>query len=71
MNEEERGTLSDSEMLFTLLTALVKRHDGEIIISEKEMDSVSKRDMVMLYYNKDTKEIILSTSILSKDSAVH
>jgi hypothetical protein len=71
MKEGERGALSDSEMLFTLLTALVKRCDGKIVISEEEMDSVSKKDMVMLYYNKDTEEIILSTSLITEDTTVH
>lgn len=65
MNSDERSTLSDSNMLFTLLTALVKKADGEIRISEDEMDAVTKKDMMMMYYDKGAKEIILSMHILS------
>ena len=64
MGEKERLALEDDQMLFTLLTALVKRSGGEIRISEVEMDSVNKKDMVMLYYDRSNKELILSTHFL-------
>ena len=64
MGQQERSPLRDEQMLFTLLTALVKRSDGEIRISEDEMDSVVKKDMVMLYYDKTNKELILTTHFL-------
>ena len=65
MDDEERGALDDKQMLFTLLTALVKRSEsGEIRISETEMDSVNRKDMMMMYYDQDNKEIILSTHFL-------
>jgi len=66
MSDEERGGLDDKEMLFTLVTALVKRTDGEIRISEDEMDSVTKQDMVMMYYDKGNQEIILTTHFLGE-----
>jgi hypothetical protein len=65
MNGDERSAVNDKQMLFTLLTALVKKNDGEIRISESEMDSVSKKDMMMMYYDKENKEIILSMHLLS------
>jgi hypothetical protein len=65
MDGDERSARSDKQMLFTLLTALVKKNDGEIRISESEMDSVSKKDMMMMYYDKENEEIILSMHILS------
>lgn len=65
MDEDERSALNDKQMLFTLLTALVKKNDGEIRVSESEMDSVSKKDMMMMYYDKENEEIILSMHILS------
>tara|TARA_Y100000034_G_scaffold56988_1_gene69694 strand:+ start:878 stop:1105 length:228 start_codon:yes stop_codon:yes gene_type:complete len=68
MGQQERSALKDEQMLFTLLTALVKRSGGEIRISEDEMDSVVKRDMVMLYYDKNNKELILSTHFLKNPS---
>ena len=61
MNENQRSALSDENMLFTLLTAIVKKYDGEIIITEDEMDGVTKSDMLMMYYSKETKEVILRT----------
>jgi 5,10-methenyltetrahydromethanopterin hydrogenase len=65
MNGDERSALNNKEMLFTLLTALIKKNDGEIRISEDEMDAVVKSDMVMMYYDKGAKEIILSLHLLS------
>jgi hypothetical protein len=65
MNNDERSALNDERMLFTLLTAIVKKNDGEIRISEDEMDIVTKKDMMMMYYDKSAKEIILSMHILN------
>ena len=65
MNSNERSALNNREMLFTLLTAIVKKSDGEIRISEDEMDAVTKKDMMMMYYDKGAKEIILSLHLLS------
>ena len=64
MNSEDRSALSDPQMLFTLLTALVKREGGKIVISEDEMDAVSTGDMMTMYYDKAAKEIILSTQYI-------
>ena len=65
MNSDERTGLNNRDMLFTLLTALVKKNDGEIRISEDEMDAVTKKDMMMMYYNKETEEVILSLELLA------
>ena len=53
-------------MLFTLLTAVVKKLGGEVRISEEEMDSINmKTDMMLMYYSKSSKEIILSMHMLN------
>ena len=65
MEKNGRSALDDKEMLFTLLTAILKKGSGEIRISEDEMDSVTKKDMVMMYYDKNAKEIILSMNLLT------
>ena len=65
MNSEKRGLLDDKEMLFTLLTEFVKKNGGKIKISEDEMDSVTTQDMMMMYYDQNNKEIILSTNLLN------
>jgi len=69
MNSDERSALNNKDMLFTLLTALVKKSGGEIRISENEMDTVTKKDMVMMYYDKNAKEIILSLHLLTNPTS--
>ena len=72
MDDESRKSLSDNQMLFALITALVKRTDGEIVITEAELDSVTKKDIVALYFNEDTRDIILSSSIKpSEDDGIY
>tara|TARA_B100000131_G_scaffold291470_1_gene305079 strand:- start:431 stop:652 length:222 start_codon:yes stop_codon:yes gene_type:complete len=64
MKEEDRAPLNDTDMLFTLLTAIVKKSGREIRITEEEMDAVKKSDMMLMYYDKTNKEIILSLQLL-------
>ncbi len=64
MKEEDRASLNDTDMLFTLLTAIVKKSGREIRITEEEMDAVKKSDMMLMYYDKTNKEIILSLQLL-------
>jgi len=64
MSEERRSALDNDQMLFTILSALVKKNDGKIVLSESDLDSITKKDMVMMYYNKEEKEIILSNHFL-------
>ena len=61
MKKEVRNSLSDSDMLFTLLTAIVKKSGGEIQIHADEMDSVTTKDMLMMYYDQTDDKIILRT----------
>lgn len=60
MNKSERDSLSDNQMLFTLLTALVKKSGGEIMLTEHDMDSVLPSDSVMMYYDKGKKIVVLT-----------
>ncbi len=52
--------LHDPKYLTTLVTALVKKFDGEIRISQAEMESVKLSDLVSMYYDTATNEIILT-----------
>jgi len=52
---DNKKYLEDPEFLFTILAALVKKNDGELHISEAEMDGVTKRDIIGMYYNKKDK----------------
>ena len=53
--------LNDPRYLTTLVTALVKKFDGEIRISQTEMEEVRLSDLVTMYYDVTTNEIILTS----------
>jgi hypothetical protein len=55
-----KSFLSDPKYLTTLVTALVKKFDGEIRISQAEMEDVHLSDLVSMYYDVTTNEIILT-----------
>ena len=57
---DEGSPLADKDTLFILLTSLIKRGGGELRITARELESVSKQDMVRLYYDKTTSDIVLS-----------
>jgi len=51
--------LQDPDYLFSLLTILVKKNGGKITITEEEMNNVSKGDLIGMYYEPNTKCLIL------------
>ncbi len=51
--------LQDPEYLFSILTALVKKNGGKIELTEEEMKSVSKGDLIGMYYEPETETLIL------------
>ena len=51
--------LQDPEYLFGILTMLVKKNGGKIVITEEEMSSVTKGDLIGMYYEPKTKNLIL------------
>ena len=51
--------LQDPDYLFSLLTILVKKNGGKITLTEEEMNSVSKGDLIGMYYEPNTKSLIL------------
>jgi hypothetical protein len=51
--------LQDPDYLFALLTILVKKSGGKIRITEKEMQDVSKGDLIGMYYEPETSTIVL------------
>ena len=51
--------LNDPEYLFSILTILVKKYEGKITITEEEMKSVSKGDLIGMYYEPKTGNLIL------------
>lgn len=51
--------LNDPEYLFSIITMLVKKNGGKITITENEMKSVSKGDLIGMYYEPKTGNLIL------------
>ena len=51
--------LQDPDYLFSLLTILVKKNGGKITITEEEMNNVTKGDLIGMYYEPNTKSLIL------------
>ena len=51
--------LQDPEYLFSIITALVKKNGGQITLSKEEMDNVSKGDLIGMYYEPKTGNLIL------------
>jgi hypothetical protein len=51
--------LQDPEYLFSLLTILVKKNGGKIVISEEEQKNISKGDLIGMYYEPKTKNLII------------
>ena len=63
MDENDRKNLNDQQMLFTIITALVKKEGGELIVTPSDMDAVKKEDMLLMYFDKKTENIILTNHI--------
>ena len=51
--------LNDPEYLFSLLTVLVKKYGGKITVTEEEMKSVTRGDLIGMYFEPKTGDIIL------------
>ena len=51
--------LQDPEYLFSIITILVKKNGGKIVLTEEEMRSVSKGDLIGMYFEPKTGNLIL------------
>ena len=51
--------LQDPDYLFSILTMLVKKNGGKITITEEEMKNVSTGDLIGMYYEPKTGDLIL------------
>ena len=51
--------LSDPEYLFSILTAIVKKNGGRIELTDEEMKTVSKGDLIGMYYDPKAETLIL------------
>ena len=51
--------LQDPEYLFSIITMLVKKNGGKIVLTEEEMKHVSTGDLIGMYYEPKTGNLIL------------
>ncbi len=51
--------MQDPDFLFSVLAMLVKKNNGKITITEKEMKNISKGDLIGMYYEPETGDLIL------------
>ncbi len=51
--------LQDPEYLFSIITMLVKKNGGKITITDDEIKNVSKGDLIGMYYEPKTGNLIL------------
>ena len=51
--------LNDPEYLFSLLTVLVKKYGGKITVTEEEMKNVTTGDLIGMYFEPNTGNVIL------------
>tara|TARA_R110002060_G_scaffold32802_1_gene43437 strand:+ start:626 stop:874 length:249 start_codon:yes stop_codon:yes gene_type:complete len=58
--------LQDPEYLFSILTVLVKKNGGIVTLTEEEMQSVSTGDLIGMYFEPKTGNLILK-EVDSKD----
>tara|TARA_R110000782_G_scaffold165692_2_gene257653 strand:- start:2028 stop:2255 length:228 start_codon:yes stop_codon:yes gene_type:complete len=50
--------MNDPEYLFAVLTAIVKKHGGEIKLSKEELQLAQKGDLIGMYYEPKTDSIV-------------
>ena len=62
MDDDKRKEMSDSQMAFHLLAALTKSAGGRLVISDSELDDVDVTDTLLFYFDKSTRDIILTMS---------
>ena len=51
--------LQDPEYLFSIITMLVKKNGGKITITDDEIKNVSNGDLIGMYYEPKTGNLIL------------
>jgi len=59
MGMKAKKGLDNKETVFTLLAALIKKAGGAVKISEEELISVVKNDVVVMLFDRNTNDIIL------------
>ena len=50
--------MKDPEYLFSILAAIVKKNDGFLRLTQDEIESVSKNDIIGMYFEPKTNSIV-------------
>lgn len=70
MDDETRKGMSDNQMAFHLLAALTKASGGTLIVKDSDLNSVEKTDTLLFYFDKVTRDIILTVSSIKSDETI-
>lgn len=70
MDDETRRDMSDNQMAFHLLAALTKASGGTLIVKDSDLNSVEKTDTLLFYFDKVTRDIILTISPMKSDETI-
>lgn len=60
MTEDEKKDINREHLLYTILCAIVKKNEGEISITEEDMDDVKEYDIMSLHHNKEEGKLIIT-----------
>jgi hypothetical protein len=58
--------LNDADYLFNILTVIVKKSGGQIKLTKEELNSITKGDLIGMYFEPKTGAVILK-EVDSKD----
>ena len=70
MNDEERKAKSNEKMALHLLAALTKKEGGRLAITDSELDAVDVADTLLFYFDKKTRDIILTITTMEPDTTI-
>jgi len=59
--------LDNKEYVFTLLTAIIKKHGGEIRLTEDVIRQVYNSDVISLLWDEQSKEVVLRSTTTTPD----
>lgn len=69
--------LKDADYLFNIIAALVKKNGGELVLTKEEISSVTRGDLIGMYYepktgntifkNVDKKDTLQTSEILRRN----
>lgn len=70
MDDDRRKGMSDNQMAFHLLAALTKSKGGRLVVKDSELDSVDVADTLLFYFDKETRDIILTITTMEPDTEI-